>query len=104
MKSGHDRNCDWQLDQYANECTCGATRPRAPGFLPYSERLPINNESTEASEIERLRAWLSEIADCDLGDQPVALNVPEADWAKRHTLMLRRMAHDALAGKDLANG
>lgn len=31
----HDLNCDWQLDQYDFECTCGATRPRHPDFVPH---------------------------------------------------------------------
>ena len=32
----HDINCEWQLDQYDHECTCGVTRPRAPWFVPYN--------------------------------------------------------------------
>ncbi|MBV9250787.1 MAG: hypothetical protein JO227_16245 [Acetobacteraceae bacterium] len=31
----HDINCEWQLDQYDFECTCGMTRPRAPWFIPF---------------------------------------------------------------------
>lgn len=28
--SGHSANCDWHLDQYPWECTCGAGQPGGP--------------------------------------------------------------------------
>lgn len=34
-RTGHDINCEWQLDQYPSDCTCGKTRPRAPWFVPF---------------------------------------------------------------------
>jgi hypothetical protein len=28
----HHINCEWQFEQYAQECTCGLTAPKAPWF------------------------------------------------------------------------
>lgn len=33
--AAHDINCEFWHDQYPQECNCGATRPRAPGFVPF---------------------------------------------------------------------
>lgn len=30
--SRHHLNCEWQFEQYAHECTCGLTAPKAPWF------------------------------------------------------------------------
>ena len=51
-------------------------------------------------EMNRLRLWLSEIERLHLGDQPTALNMPEIDYAKRHIGTMRRLAREALAGKE----
>jgi hypothetical protein len=31
----HHRDCDYHLDQREDECTCGASRPKAPWFDSY---------------------------------------------------------------------
>lgn len=49
------------------------------------------------AEVERLRAVLSEIADRHVPDQPMAIDIPEADYIRRQHTELRRMAREALA-------
>lgn len=34
----HHIDCDWHLDQYPWECTCGLTAPRAPWFDSVEKR------------------------------------------------------------------
>ena len=40
----HGINCGYHLDQYPQECDCGATNPRADYFVPYEppKREPID--------------------------------------------------------------
>lgn len=54
--------------------------------------------SAQDAEIARLRAFLADIRDQHIGDQPAALNLPEVDWARRCHGYLRQMARAALAG------
>ena len=34
----HHPDCDWFCDQYDFECSCGATRPKAPWFDEHARR------------------------------------------------------------------
>ena len=38
MNISHHPVCDYWFEQYEFECTCGATRPKHPGFDDYVER------------------------------------------------------------------
>ena len=44
MSEPHHRDCDYWFEQYPNECTCGATRPKAVWFDTYVQECEAARE------------------------------------------------------------
>lgn len=51
MRRFHHDQCEWQLDQYDWECTCGLTRPEAPWFRELVERAAALRNPTPSTPI-----------------------------------------------------
>lgn len=50
----HHEDCEWHLDQYDWECTCGATRPKAPWFdeqVARAQKIRAENSVNETPKV-----------------------------------------------------